>query len=62
MSSFSIYLLGFIIFIVGLAIAAYLLNIPPMWIGVGIVVLIGIGILRATSRTKPKDPPSNSSV
>ena len=58
MSSFGTYLTGFIILIVGLAIAAYLLNIPAMWIVVGVVVLIGIGILMATSRTKMKDPPT----
>jgi hypothetical protein len=59
MSSFGTYLIGFIILILGLAIAAYLLNVPPMWIAVGAIVLIGIGILMATSRTKMKDPPSS---
>jgi len=58
MSSFGIYLIGFIIFIVGLAIAAFLLGAPPMWIGVGVVVLIGIGILTGVSRTKRPDPPA----
>jgi uncharacterized membrane protein YiaA len=58
MSSFSTYLIGFIILIIGLAIAAYLLNVPTMWIGVGVIVLIGIGVLTATSRTKMKDPPT----
>ncbi|MEO8335955.1 MAG: hypothetical protein ABI664_13335 [bacterium] len=58
MSSFGTYLIGFIILIVGLGIAAFLLNIPTMWIAVGIVILLGIGILMATSRTKMKDPPS----
>ena len=57
MSSFSTYIVGFIILVVGLALAAYLLNVPTMWIVVGVVVLIGIGILMATSRTKPRDPP-----
>ena len=57
MSSFGTYLTGFIILIVGLAIAAYLLNVPTMWIVVGVIVMIGIGVLMATSRTKPKDPP-----
>ena len=57
MSSFGTYITGFIILILGLAIAAYLLNAPPMWIAVGVIVLIGIGILMATSRTKMKDPP-----
>lgn len=57
MSSFSTYIVGFIILVVGLALAAYLLNIPAMWIAVGVIVLIGIGVLMATSRTKPRDPP-----
>jgi heme A synthase len=58
MSSFGTYLVGFIILIIGLGIAAYLLNVPPMWIVVGAVVLLGIGILMATSRRKPRDPPA----
>jgi len=57
-SSFSTYLIGFVILIVGLAFAAYLLNVPSTWIVVGVIVLIGIGVLMATSRTKPKDPPA----
>jgi uncharacterized membrane protein YiaA len=57
MSSFSTYIVGFIILVVGLAMAAYLLNVPSMWIAVGVIVLIGIGVLMATSRTKPRDPP-----
>ena len=57
MSSFSTYLLGFIILIVGVAVGAYLLNVPPTWIAVGVIILVGIGILMATSRTKPRDPP-----
>jgi positive regulator of sigma E activity len=58
MSSFSTYLVGFIVLIVGLAIAAYLVNVPRQWILVGTVVLIGAGILMATTRTKPRDPPT----
>jgi hypothetical protein len=56
MSSFSTYLIGFLILVLGLGIAAYLLNIPSMWIAVGVIVLIGIGVLSATSRTKMRDP------
>ena len=58
MSSFGTFLIGFVIVIVGLAIAAFLLNVPPVWIIVGIVVMLGIGILMATTRTKPRDPPA----
>jgi uncharacterized membrane protein YiaA len=58
MSSFGTFLIGFIILILGLAIGAFLLHAPPLWIGVGVIVMVGIGILLATSRTKMKDPPS----
>jgi len=58
MSSFSTYLIGFIVLIIGLAIAAILLGVSQIWVVVGCIVLIGIGILMATTRTKPKDPPS----
>jgi uncharacterized membrane protein YiaA len=60
MSSFGTYLIGFIVLIVGLVVAAYLLNVPTVWIAVGAIVLIGIGIISATNRTKPRDPPSTS--
>ncbi|HET7274012.1 MAG TPA: hypothetical protein VFI91_02465 [Longimicrobiaceae bacterium] len=56
MTSFQTYLLGFVVLVVGLAIAAYLLGIPGLWIGVGVLVMIGLGIIAATSRTKPRDP------
>ena len=57
MSSFGTYLVGYLLVIIGLAVGAYLLNVPSTWIGVGVVVLIGLGIVMATTRTRPKDPP-----
>ncbi len=59
MSSFSTYLIGYIVLIIGLAVAAFLLGVNPTWILVGAVILIGIGIVTATTRTKPKDPPTS---
>jgi hypothetical protein len=58
MSSFGMYLIGFIVLIVGLALAAYLLGAPPLWIGIGVIVMVGIGILSGVSRTKRPDPPA----
>lgn len=58
MSSFSTYIVGFIVLIIGLAVAAHLLGVPDLWIGVGVIVMLGIGILTGTSRTKTKDPPT----
>ena len=56
MTSFQTYLLGFTVLVIGLAAAAYLLGAPTMWIAVGVIVLVGIGIISATNRTKPRDP------
>lgn len=55
MSSFATYLIGFIILVIGLAAGAFLLNVPTSWILVGVIVLLGIGVLMATSRTKTRD-------
>jgi len=56
MSAFGTYLIGFIILIAGLALAAHLLNVPALWIVAGVIVMIGIGVLTATTRTKHRDP------
>lgn len=55
MSTFETYLIGMVILIVGLATAAYLLGAPPVWIAVGVIILIGIGIISASSRGGPPD-------
>jgi predicted signal transduction protein with EAL and GGDEF domain len=54
--SFGLYLLGFILLIAGLAWAAVQVGISPVWIGIGAVVLLGIGIASGVSRTRQKDP------
>lgn len=56
MSSFSTYLIGFIVLVVGLALGAGYLGVNPVWIVIGAIILIGSGIVMATTRTKPKDP------
>ena len=53
--SFGIYLAGYIVLIVGLAIGAHLLNLPPKWIGVGVLCLVGIGIIHGVTATRHKD-------
>ena len=57
MSPFATYITGFIVLILGLAFAAYLLNVPQMWIAAGVIVMIGVAIIMATTRTKSKEPP-----
>jgi hypothetical protein len=59
MSSFGIYLIGFVIMIAGLAFAASMICVPTLWIAIGVTVLVGLGILTGVSRTKRPDPPAN---
>jgi len=54
--SFGLYLAGYVIFIVGLAMGANLMHVPPRWIGVGVVILVGLGLLTAVTKTRQRDP------
>jgi hypothetical protein len=54
--SFGLYIVGFIVLIVGLGIGAHLAHVPNQWIGVGAVVLVGLGILKAVTHTRQRDP------
>lgn len=57
MSSFGIYIIGFIVVLIGLALAANMVGVPPVWIGIGLLVMAGIGILSGVSRTRQRDRP-----
>jgi hypothetical protein len=54
--SFGLYMLGYVIFCLGLLMGSHLLHIPPRWIAVEGLVFIGLGITSAVSKTRPKDP------
>ena len=53
--TFALYILGFIILIVGLAVGANMMHIPAQWIGVGILVLIGLGVVTGATATRQRD-------
>lgn len=53
--SFGIYIAGFIVLIIGLGMGANMMHVPPKWIGVGVTVLAGLGILSGVAKTRQKD-------
>ncbi|MDR3666485.1 MAG: hypothetical protein P4L35_06565 [Ignavibacteriaceae bacterium] len=55
MSNFAIYLIGIVIVMGGLAWAANKLGAPPIWIIIGIIIIIGLGIMGAVSKTRLKE-------
>jgi hypothetical protein len=54
--SFGLYALGFVILIGGLIYGAHLMHVPPRWIVVGAIVLLGIGIVTGVQSTRQRDP------
>ncbi len=53
--SFSIYIVGVIIFIGGLIYGAVLMSIPTQWIVVMALVLLGLSVLTGVNVTRQKD-------
>jgi NADH:ubiquinone oxidoreductase subunit 6 (subunit J) len=57
MSNFALYLIGTILVVAGLAWGAAQLGIPQIWIIIGAVVIIGLGIMGGVSKTRQKEKP-----
>jgi len=55
--SSALYLIGFIVVVAGLAYAAHLAHVPSAWIIAGVIVLLGIGILKTVTSTTRRVPP-----
>lgn len=54
MSPTLLYLLGYGVLILGLALAADLLGVPTPWVVAGVVVLAGSGIMAASRHLKDR--------
>ena len=54
--NFLIYMIGTLLVVGALAYGAALLGAPHVWIVIGAVVLIGIGLMAGVTRTRHKDP------
>jgi NADH:ubiquinone oxidoreductase subunit 6 (subunit J) len=59
MSSFALYLFGFLLIIGGLAYGAYLLGAPQLWIIIGAVILLGLAFTTTPYRAGSRDIRSN---
>lgn len=55
--SFSLYLVGFVLLIAGIAWALVTAGVAPLYVTIACVILLGIGIITGVSRTRLKDPP-----
>jgi hypothetical protein len=52
-----LFLVGYVILIAGVGLALWqtgaLKNVAPIWIGIGLLVAIGVGIMLSVSSAKP---------
>ena len=56
--SFALYLIGLALFIGGIAWGLTTLGISQLYIGITCLILLGLGVMLAVSRTRAKDPSS----
>lgn len=54
--SFGLWIVGYIVLIVGLAYGAHLAHVPQKWIIVGVICLAGLAIIHGVKSTRHKDP------
>ena len=54
MNWFNLSFVGWIVLIIALGIAAHLLGVPTVWVAVGVLAMIGIGIIASVKSSKPK--------
>lgn len=59
MSAFAAYMIGAVVLAIGLGIGAHLVGVPPVWIGVGALIILGAGIMSAAAKTKRRDAPEH---
>jgi uncharacterized membrane protein len=58
MSKFSIFLIGYLIFVCGVAFALDSFGLSSRWVFISVLILIGVGVAAGATRTKRDDPPT----
>jgi hypothetical protein len=56
--SFTLYMVGLALLLGGIAWALITAGLAQVYIGIAILIVAGIGVMMAVSRTRAKDPPT----
>jgi hypothetical protein len=51
---FNLSLVGWVIVIVAVGIAAYRFGADPIWIAIGALLLLGLGVITSVKHSKPR--------
>ena len=54
MNWFNLSIVGWIILIAAMAIAAYMLHVETKWIAIFALALLGVGVIVSVSKSKPQ--------
>ncbi len=54
--SFALFLIGLLVLVGGIAWGLSTAGLAPVYIGIACLVILGLGIMAAVSRTRSKDP------
>ena len=54
--SFALFLVGLLVLVGGIAWGLSIAGLAPVYIGIACLVILGLGIMAAVSRTRAKDP------
>jgi len=57
MSKFSIFLIGYLIFVAGVAFGLDAAGLSSRWVFISVLILIGLGVAAGATGTKRDDPP-----
>lgn len=54
MNWFNLSIVGWIILIAAVGIAAYMMHAPVIWIAIGALALLGIAVISSVGKSKPQ--------
>jgi len=56
--SFALYMIGLVLLLGGIAWGLITAGIAAIYVGIAMLIIAGIGVMMAVSRTRAKDPPA----
>lgn len=60
MNTSVVYFLGFLLVTAGLAYAAITLGVPGIWVAIGAIILVGIGLMMTVTQANKASAPSGT--
>ncbi len=56
--SFALYMIGLALLLIGIGWALVAAGVAQIYIGITCLIVMGVGVMTAVSRTRAKDPPA----